>query len=578
MRERLELHQKVVEAVLEMKEPYRSVVLLHYFDGLNLQQVAARLGRNESTVRTQLHRAHQRLFGRLDSNFGDRATWTAICLPWIFAKEGVLLPPASPLSAAPKAARAASRSKAGLWTTLGVTAVGIAGWQVWARNTGTVAAPLHGDGAAPAVALATGPQDGSDLQAPGEEARVATIAEPVAGATQPVLDVLVTHDGRPAPDTDVWVFSPVLRDASGYASGSAVLDLNWLTRYPYFAMELSLRNNPPRKTDAEGRARIPLPSTWVLVFASNPAGFARVPLQGAFERAGEASPFEVKLENDPEAFVQVADPRGSPLPGIPIEVLADDGAGGWIALGALDSAEPDGHLRFGGFRTIQPAARYGLRAQIPGRINEIHPLETNPVQIAVHPVGRIEWSWPHDGESTASPTGIAYLTALDSTGTPVGETAAKRFAGFRGTFPAVEPGRQFELRLEAVEPGRTLIWTGAGPAVPGATERVQFREQGGTQIRGRLAGAMPPGAAQTQLPRYPFQFQLLDDAGHLVHEIRFLPDAEHAFHIALPLESDWPQPLHAEILSNWATGGNPAPVCPCPTSLGRADDHRPRRS
>ena len=86
--ERMELHQKVVQAVLALEEPYKSVVVLSYYDGLSHKEIAQKLGRKESTVRSQLHRAHGLLKTRLDGEFGDRREWMAIGIPWILSKEG----------------------------------------------------------------------------------------------------------------------------------------------------------------------------------------------------------------------------------------------------------------------------------------------------------------------------------------------------------------------------------------------------------------------------------------------------------------------------------------------------------
>src|SRR6185295_3219777 len=78
LRERVALQHKVVEAVLGLKEPYRAVVLLHYYEGLSPTAIAARRGAPAGTVRAQLSRAHEILRERLDHEFGgSRAAWCA---------------------------------------------------------------------------------------------------------------------------------------------------------------------------------------------------------------------------------------------------------------------------------------------------------------------------------------------------------------------------------------------------------------------------------------------------------------------------------------------------------------------
>jgi RNA polymerase sigma factor (sigma-70 family) len=78
---RLAMQRDVVGAVLALTEPYRSVVLLRYYHGLEPIEIAARLGSKAATVRTQLVRAHDQLRERLDRDHGGRAAWAAVLLP-----------------------------------------------------------------------------------------------------------------------------------------------------------------------------------------------------------------------------------------------------------------------------------------------------------------------------------------------------------------------------------------------------------------------------------------------------------------------------------------------------------------
>ncbi|HEX6812326.1 MAG TPA: sigma-70 family RNA polymerase sigma factor [Planctomycetota bacterium] len=88
---RLALQRDVVGAVLDLGEPYRSVVLLRYYHDLEPTEIAARLGSKPATVRTQLVRAHEQLRERLDRDHGGRAAWAALLLP----APAKLAPPAS---------------------------------------------------------------------------------------------------------------------------------------------------------------------------------------------------------------------------------------------------------------------------------------------------------------------------------------------------------------------------------------------------------------------------------------------------------------------------------------------------
>ncbi len=65
MLERLQAHRQLTTAVSELGEPYRTTILLRYFEGLTPKQIAVRQGVPASTVRTQLERGLAQLRGRL---------------------------------------------------------------------------------------------------------------------------------------------------------------------------------------------------------------------------------------------------------------------------------------------------------------------------------------------------------------------------------------------------------------------------------------------------------------------------------------------------------------------------------
>lgn len=48
---RVEVHRQLVDEILRLADPYRSTVLLRFFEGLGLAEIARRHGVDESTVR-----------------------------------------------------------------------------------------------------------------------------------------------------------------------------------------------------------------------------------------------------------------------------------------------------------------------------------------------------------------------------------------------------------------------------------------------------------------------------------------------------------------------------------------------
>ncbi|MFT5049885.1 MAG: RNA polymerase sigma-70 factor (ECF subfamily) [Chlamydiales bacterium] len=73
--ERAAVQRDVVGHVLALDEPFRSVVLLRFFEDLTPPQIAERLQVPLKTVHSRLQRAFERLRAKLDREHGDRATW-----------------------------------------------------------------------------------------------------------------------------------------------------------------------------------------------------------------------------------------------------------------------------------------------------------------------------------------------------------------------------------------------------------------------------------------------------------------------------------------------------------------------
>src|SRR5688572_20353650 len=80
--EREAVRRSVVQAVVELEEPYRSVVLLRYFEHLPPRAIARRLSVPVATVHTRTKRALEQLRTKLDQEHrGERGAWTAVLLP-----------------------------------------------------------------------------------------------------------------------------------------------------------------------------------------------------------------------------------------------------------------------------------------------------------------------------------------------------------------------------------------------------------------------------------------------------------------------------------------------------------------
>lgn len=80
---RVEASRAVVDALVELPEPYRQTLLWRYFENLSPGEIAGRLGLPIDTVYTRLRRGLARLRKRLDGKFGERGAWLSVLLPWL---------------------------------------------------------------------------------------------------------------------------------------------------------------------------------------------------------------------------------------------------------------------------------------------------------------------------------------------------------------------------------------------------------------------------------------------------------------------------------------------------------------
>ncbi|MCK6446838.1 MAG: sigma-70 family RNA polymerase sigma factor [Planctomycetes bacterium] len=86
--ERENARRAVIDALVALREPYRTTILLRFYDDLPPAKVAERLGVPLETVRTRLKRGLALLRERLDSSAGGREQWTFALLPLALPREG----------------------------------------------------------------------------------------------------------------------------------------------------------------------------------------------------------------------------------------------------------------------------------------------------------------------------------------------------------------------------------------------------------------------------------------------------------------------------------------------------------
>lgn len=172
----------VVKAVEEMDEPYRSAIVLRFYEDLEPREMAARLGVPVETARTRVKRAMALLRARLDREYGnDTPRWASSLFLWT-------LPTSSggvPLTDGASAVR---------WATGGVALVGCAIllWFALTRASAPPEAVATLDRSAPA-------ETGIAIEARSTSGAAAEPRETNSGPTLPLLAVRIVRrdDGVP---------------------------------------------------------------------------------------------------------------------------------------------------------------------------------------------------------------------------------------------------------------------------------------------------------------------------------------------------------------------------------------------
>lgn len=93
---RFEAQRELADHVAALDEPFRSTVLMRYFDGLSAAAIARREGVPAGTVRWRLKEGLDRLRARMDEEHGDRRSWCLALAPLVRPRDLVSI--ATPVS------------------------------------------------------------------------------------------------------------------------------------------------------------------------------------------------------------------------------------------------------------------------------------------------------------------------------------------------------------------------------------------------------------------------------------------------------------------------------------------------
>ena len=211
-----EQHRRLVGRVLDLEEPFKTVLVLRFYEGLTPPEIAERMDTAVGTVHSRLSRAVERLKQRLDAEEGgDRKAWIAGLLPLAGARNVAPVATAGTAAATAGVLMTLTKSKFA-WLTLLLVGCLVGGGFMLASIT-------SGDDDVDTSADLRGvdePDKGPSLETrgvlreAGDEAlrpADAGAAPTLAGATPPAASgitwrgVVKDPEGNPLPGVDVLV-------------------------------------------------------------------------------------------------------------------------------------------------------------------------------------------------------------------------------------------------------------------------------------------------------------------------------------------------------------------------------------
>ncbi len=201
---RVACQRDVVDAVLALDEPYRSAIVLRYFESLPPRRIAARLGVPVTTVKTRLARGLAQLRQRLDKS-EDGRSWLLALLPLVHR----------PIGAAPMGLTTGVIAMNGkLVASLLAAVLVVAGFTWFSWDDGSAAVPTAGadDQGAEVASATTGGGESADVRVdrvpPIERTEIATGQSATSdagtsGAERLVRGRVIDVQGLPVPRVEV---------------------------------------------------------------------------------------------------------------------------------------------------------------------------------------------------------------------------------------------------------------------------------------------------------------------------------------------------------------------------------------
>lgn len=301
--ERLRAQAALVAAVAALPEPYRSTVVLRYFDRHDLATIAARSGNTVNTVRSRLQRALQQLRERLDGDGGRERWWPGMCL---LAQRPTVLPMATGTAGMPSIVMVLAMKK----TLVAAALVAAGSWFAWPSRQPSPPHDLAASHPAPHVTSTAGVATGVRAdEAPGRTSSPVGMVAPRASRRR-----LVDQQDRP-------LAGVVMRACSPHAVRWQGGDRGWIAsaeRSLFLGAEDEQRLRDDGRFAGEFFAQFAHPEEWRATILGAPLPLREVTTapDGSFDFAADSEASD--------ASIDVADPRF-------VLLAKGDGVGPWRA-------------------------------------------------------------------------------------------------------------------------------------------------------------------------------------------------------------------------------------------------------
>lgn len=444
--ERFEIQEALLGAVRDLKEPYRTTVVLRWFEELGPREIAKRTGVPLRTVHTRISRALSLLRHELDRrSHGDRSRWMSAWVSLV------------PTTALPRPWMMIMDLKVKLAIAGACVAAGFVMWRVWPPRADAGLTTMNRvkdsestQPASPTNALSV---DGSPAASGERAAAAAQVAESkdvVRGASHVVPGMVVDASGAPLDGVEVIFATSNSADPANGARATS--DARGRFRIDVGSGEGVLR---PRGeswvTIYEPQTRLPdPPEDYVLVVAPRRSLSGRVidtdglPISGAEIRinpAEDSGNEDWMANQDPEVSrFTMEGPGFEPLRAKLGLTLDRSVAGRWRT-----SSNPDGTFRLEGAPLV-PEFRVVTAKR--GYARDKHAVPADGAEMTIV----LKKGRPHLRGRVVDPTGAAVSGARIVLGTWVATSSSKG---------------QFEFELAEQQKGTRLIAVKAGwtPAV-----------------------------------------------------------------------------------------------------------------